>query len=102
MPRSNRKRAQVPEQFATIDEAAEFWETHDLTDYEDIWHEVDFHVNLKRTASPSVELEPQIADEFAKRARAKKMSLDAFVNQVLKEYLKSARRKADQKSAIIN
>ncbi len=90
MPRNNQKRDPIPEQFTTIQEAAELWETHDLTDYEDIWHEVDFHVNLNPPSAPRIELEPQIADEFAKRARAKRMSLDAFINQVLKEYLKRA------------
>ncbi len=88
MARNNRKRDPIPEEFATIEEAAKFWETHDLTDYEDTWHEVDFHVNLKRPSIPRVELEPQIADEYMKRARVRKMSLDAFVNEVLKEYLK--------------
>jgi hypothetical protein len=87
MQKNNAKRDPVPDQFASIEEAAAFWETHDLTVYEDIWREVDFKVNL---GSTRVELEPKIAQEFAKRARAKKMRLDTFVNRVLKDYLQHA------------
>jgi hypothetical protein len=89
MPRNNRKRDPIPDEFASIEEAAEFWDTHDLTDYEDIWHEVDFRVDLKRQRHPRVELDPRIANEFAKRARAKRMTLAALVNRVLKDYLKT-------------
>lgn len=88
MRKNNARRDPVPNQFEGIEKAAEFWETHDLTDYEDIWQEVDFHVNFKRSSHPSIELEPEIADEFAKRARANKTSLDSYVNDALREYLK--------------
>lgn len=90
MQKNNRKREPIPDQFASIEEAAEFWDTHDLTDYEDVWHHVDFKVKLRRKSHLQVELEPQIANEFAKRARAKKMRLDALVNRVLKDYLRRA------------
>ncbi len=42
------KRDPIPEQFATIEEAGEFWDTHDLTDYWDITEEVEFEVDLQR------------------------------------------------------
>jgi hypothetical protein len=47
MERTN-KAEQLPEQFATIEEAAEFWDTHDLTDYWDLTEDVDFVVNLRQ------------------------------------------------------
>ena len=31
----------VPEHFGTYDEAAEFWETHDTTDYSEIFRTVE-------------------------------------------------------------
>ena len=76
--------------FKTLDEEAEFWDTHDLTDYEDIWHQVDFKVDLKRRPGLQVALDPLIASEFAKRARAKKTRLDKLVNRVLRDYLSRA------------
>lgn len=90
MPKNNKKRDPIPEQFESVDQAAAFWETHDLTDYEDVWHQVDFKVNLRRNPSLQVKIDPQIATEFAKRARAKRTRLDTLVNRVLKDYLKHA------------
>jgi hypothetical protein len=87
MQKSNRERDPVPEEFANIEEAARFWDDHDLTDYEDVWHEVNFKVNVSRTQGPTVELEPAIADEVAKRARAEKTSIDRLVNRVLRDFL---------------
>jgi mRNA-degrading endonuclease RelE of RelBE toxin-antitoxin system len=65
MPRKSQKRARIPEEFVSIKETAELWDTHDLTDYEDIWQEVDFHVDLKRPPTPRAELDPEIATECA-------------------------------------
>jgi len=31
----------VPEHFGTYDEAAEFWQTHDTTDYSEIFHTME-------------------------------------------------------------
>ncbi len=90
MPKNNRKRDPIPEQFASVEQAAEFWDTHDLTDYEDVWREVDFKVKSKPRQGLQVKLGPKIANEIAKRAKAKSMRLDALVNQVLKDYLKRA------------
>ncbi len=90
MQKNNRKRDPIPEEFGNIEEAAKFWDDHDLTDYEDIWHEVNFKVGLKRNARTTVEIEPGIADEVAERARAEKMSIDKLVNRVLREFLRRA------------
>jgi hypothetical protein len=88
MPRNSHKRDPIPEEFSSIEQAAAFWETHDLTDYEDVWHDAGLRVNLKRAERRTIELEPQIADEFTKLARAKRTSLGNLVNRALKDYLK--------------
>ncbi|MBI5304428.1 MAG: hypothetical protein HY868_20010 [Chloroflexi bacterium] len=84
------QRDPTPEEFTSIEQAAEFWETHDLTDYEDVWHEVDFKVNLKHKPGLKVALDPQIANEFTKRARAKRVRVDTLVNRAPKDYLSRA------------
>ncbi len=86
MQKSNRKRDPVPEEFANVEEAARFWDSHDLTDYEDVWHQVNIAVRVKRKGH-TVELEPGIANEYSKRARAERTSLDALVNRVLRDCL---------------
>ncbi|MGA9995315.1 MAG: CopG family antitoxin [Pyrinomonadaceae bacterium] len=44
----NDKRDPLPEQFNSIDEAAEFWDTHSSADYEEYMKDVDFEVDIKR------------------------------------------------------
>ena len=37
----------LPEEFSNIEEAAAFWDTHSLADYEDLQKDVEFEVNLR-------------------------------------------------------
>ncbi|MDQ1559808.1 MAG: CopG antitoxin of type toxin-antitoxin system, partial [Pyrinomonadaceae bacterium] len=41
-----KKRDPLPERFATIEEAAEFWDTHDSADYEEYMRDVECQVNI--------------------------------------------------------
>ena len=38
----------MPETFETCDEAAEFWDTHDSTDFMNALEEVDVKVNIQK------------------------------------------------------
>lgn len=42
------KRDPIPESFGSLQEAAEFWDEHDVTEYEDLTSPADFEVNLER------------------------------------------------------
>ena len=48
MANDKRKREPIPEQFESVEEAAEFWDTHDLADYWDLTEEAHFEVNVQR------------------------------------------------------
>ena len=49
MAKSRQERGPIPVHFGTIDEAAEFWDTHDLADYWDLTEEVaDVEVDLQQ------------------------------------------------------
>lgn len=39
---------EIPEEFATYEEAVEFWENHDTTDYIDKFETVEAETELKR------------------------------------------------------
>ena len=47
MVKNKKSRDPIPEEFATLEEAAEFWDTHSLADYEDVQQEVTFDNDLK-------------------------------------------------------
>ncbi|MCK5661131.1 MAG: hypothetical protein KAH86_07200 [Methanosarcinales archaeon] len=44
----SKKSKQIPETFETYDEAAEFWDTHDSTDFMNALEEVDVKVDIKK------------------------------------------------------
>ena len=45
-----KKRDPLPEEFNSLEEAGEFWDTHSSADYEDYMKEVHFDVELKGRA----------------------------------------------------
>jgi hypothetical protein len=84
MVRSNkRKRDPIPEDFGSIEEAAEFWDTHDLTDYEDILHDVpDVKINLVRR---HFRIDTGLARRIDRIARSRGISSETLVNLWLQE-----------------
>ena len=47
MPKNSKKRDPIAKHFKSIDEAAAFWDSHDLTDYWDLTREAQFEVDIK-------------------------------------------------------
>lgn len=80
-------REPIPEQFASIEAAAEFWDSHDLTDYEDQTTAVAFSVNLVR-GRHLVALDPELAAKIAGEASRRGLSAETLVNLWLSERLK--------------
>ncbi len=46
--KTRKKRDPLPERFTSIEEAAEFWDTHDSADYEEYMRDVECRINIKR------------------------------------------------------
>lgn len=68
--REAREKPHAPE-FSSIDEEAEFWQTHDSEEYysEPVEEEIQF-VPARRTKAMAVRLEPETFAALEKRARA--------------------------------
>jgi hypothetical protein len=71
----------------SIEEIAAFWDTHDLTDFEDQTHEVEIEVHLPRRRR--VTLAPDLADRVAERARRDGISIETLVNLWVGEKLQA-------------
>jgi hypothetical protein len=80
------KRELLPETFSSIEEAAEFWDTHDLSDHWDETSETHFDVDLDRRIV-LVPLEQHIARQLADVARRQGISTETLVNVWLRERL---------------
>jgi hypothetical protein len=86
MPPSSQTRDPVPEQFATIEAAGEFWDTHDLADYSDLTTEADVTFKLRRRRY-LVALAPELAEQLAAEAHKRGLSSETLVNLWLSERL---------------
>jgi predicted HicB family RNase H-like nuclease len=86
MAKSKSPRDPIPEQFATIEEAADFWDTHSLADYWDLTEEADFEVKLQHRRY-LVALAPQLAEKLAAEAHKQGLSTETLVNLWLSEKL---------------
>lgn len=73
---------------ASLEEIAAFWDTHDLTDFEDQTYEVEIEVRLPKYRK--VTLAPELAERLADRARLDGVSVETLVNLWVGEKLSVA------------
>jgi CopG antitoxin of type II toxin-antitoxin system len=84
MRRSNKKREPIPQHFQNVAEAAEFWDSHDLTDYWDQTREASFEVDIQRRVFLTA-LEPKLAKKLTECARKQGVSTETLINVWLTE-----------------
>lgn len=74
--------------FETYEEAAEWFDEHDMSAYKYRMEPVDFHADLRKNRD-WVELEHELARYVRKIARERKVPTRLLVNEWLKERLES-------------
>ena len=77
--------AKIP-RFSTLEDAAKFWDTHSITDYEEFLEPVGLEVDLKRR---HFEIEVDEESFLALRDRARKLQKPAkeLASEILKQKL---------------
>ena len=86
------KRKQVdplPEEFASYEEAAEFWDTHDTTDYSDSFETVAVEAGLRRRRF-EVEIDEELMKALTEQAQKRGIGVSQLVSEVLKEKIRPA------------
>ena len=89
MPRNKVDRDPIPKRFKSVEEAAEFWDSHDLADYWDLTQEAHFDVDIQRRVFLAA-LEPQLAKKLTDFARKQGISSETLINVWLSEKVKEA------------
>jgi len=79
----------IPEEFANYDEAAEFWDSHDTTDYPEAFKTVKVEAELRRRHY-EVEVEAALMKVLRKRAQAKGIPTKRLVNDMLRQQISLA------------
>lgn len=77
----------IPEEFASYEEAANFWDTHDTTDYLDGFETVPVATELHQRKF-EVEIEEDLIQVLSLQARQRGLNLSQIVNILLRKTLK--------------
>ena len=85
MAKSKNKRDPLPEQFSSLEEAGEFWDTHSGADYEEYMQEVHFEVDLKRSVK-EVRVADHVLREVRKIAQQQGRKPAELVREAVAEY----------------
>ena len=79
-----RGRDPLPKHFHSLDEAAEFWDTHDSADYEDLMREVECNIDIQRRVH-LVSLDGDLFRKVAAIAQSRGVSAETLVNLWVQE-----------------
>jgi predicted DNA binding CopG/RHH family protein len=79
----------LPEEFAGYEEAAEFWDTHDTTDYLDSFETVAVEAELKHRRY-EVEIDEELMKALTEQAQKRGIAVSQLVSEMLKEKIRPA------------
>ena len=77
-------RSPLPEHFDSLEQAAEFWDTHDSADYEDHMTDVEFEVDIKKRTY-LISLDGELYRKVQAAARKKGVPAETLVNRWIEE-----------------
>ncbi len=80
----------IPEEFASYQKAAEFWDTHDTTHYLDVFHTVKV-VGKLRHRLYEIPIAPDVLEALRARARRRGVSIGQLTNELLRRDLNTSR-----------
>ncbi len=87
-PDRDKERDLLPEQFASEEEAADFWDTHSLADYEELLDPVDVDVDI-RNRHFEIEVDEKTFRELVVKAKATRVPIGELVTRILSRGLVS-------------
>ena len=74
----------IPEEFASYEEAAEFWDTHDTTEYPDSFETVAVGSEFRRRRY-EVEIDEDIMKVLYEQAQKRGVAVSRLVSELLRE-----------------
>lgn len=79
----------LPAEFASYEEAAEFWDTHDTTDYSDSFETVAVEARLNRRRY-EVEVDEELMKTLTEQAHKRRIGVNQLVSEMLKDKIRPA------------
>ena len=88
MKRTDKQAAPLPAEFRSEDEAAEFWDTHSLADYEEFLEPVDFEADI-RGRHFLIEVDEESFLALRRSARLQRKAVKQIATEILKQNLRA-------------
>jgi len=79
----------IPETFDNYEDAANFWEVHDTTDYLDDFETVEVHTKFRHRHF-EIELAEDVMVALRQKAKRQGVSLERLANDILREQVVAA------------
>ena len=76
----------IPNEFSSYEEAGEFWDTHDTTDYPDAFSNADIEVDL-RGRRFEIDIEEDVMDSLRREASRKHLRPGRLASRLLRREL---------------
>lgn len=76
----------IPDEFASYEEAAEFWDTHDTTDYPEAFQTVDVQAEFRRRRY-EVEIDEDVIKVLREQARMHGVTLSRLASDMLRRQI---------------
>ena len=88
MPSEDRHTDPLPEEFKSLEEAAEFWDTHSITDYEEFLEPVEIDVDIRRRHF-EIEVDEETFLALREVARKERKPMKELASEILKRRLRA-------------
>lgn len=79
----------ITTEFSSYEEAAEFWDTHDTTDYPENFETVSVESNL-RQRHYEIEIEEELMKTLSRQAQERGVAVSELVSEFLQEKIRPA------------
>jgi predicted phosphatase len=79
----------IPEEFTSYEEAAEFWDTHDTTDYPDAFRTVEVVAEFKGRRH-EIEIDEDVVKALQAQAQQRGITISHLANELLRQQLLAA------------
>ena len=79
----------IPEEFGSYEEAAEFWETHDTTDYPESFETVSVESELRHRRY-EIEIDEDLMKVLSEQAQKRGVAVSQLVSELLREKIRPA------------
>ena len=86
MTNTNRQIEPLPDEFRSEEEAAEFWDKHSITDYEEFLEPVDFEANIKRRHF-EIEVDEETFAALLSSAKKQRRPVKELASEILRRKL---------------